>query len=86
MTMTKNSGGFRFRDPKDRDPYLDVCEATRIALDRAAEQSLTGGDLRIILAVVHLLTARSRMWDYTSHKQIAEIAKVHRRRDRKSVV
>lgn len=69
----------RFRRPGDRDPYLEVCEAARLSIERATQHRLGGGALKLLLAIHHHLTMRSKTWDYVSYAQLANVAKIHRR-------
>jgi hypothetical protein len=68
------------RPPGSRDEYRRVGEVSRVAIERAISAGrLRGSDLKVLLAILHLLTTRSRLWDFTSHGQIAGLAGVARR-------
>ena len=67
------------RQKHEREKYLEVCGAARLSIERAMQHRLGGGALKLLLAVHHFLTARSRTWDYVSYAQLADVAKMHRR-------
>jgi hypothetical protein len=67
------------REPKDRDKLRVVCEATRRANRRVLSDRRSPSVLRTWIAIQELLTTRTRQWDYTSNRQVADVAGICRR-------
>jgi hypothetical protein len=67
------------RELKDREPFKAVGEATRVANRCLLSARRSAAVLRTFIAIEELLTSRSRVWDFTSHKQLADIGGISRR-------